>query len=320
MGRMLTIQVNRRETARSCFERFLMTKRSNGVQMVTITTYSQQFHAISKHLDIDKEMDEMTVQDLQKMVISMQDAGLSPNTIRSYTITLKAFLSWCNDEGITDLNMKRYKGVETIKETYSIDELTMLLKKPNMKDCTFSEYRNWVIENFLINSGSRAATVRNIQNRDVDIYNRVIYARHTKNKKSLVIPLCSKMVNILIEYMNIRGGKIDDYLFPNIYGEQMTANSFKKTIEYYNRKRGVEKTSIHLFRHTFAKLYLLDCGGNALMLQKLLGHSTLDMTKLYCSIFDADLTRDFDEFSPLSKLTTDRERMKMPQGKTRQNK
>ena len=121
MGKILRIPVTKRETARSCFERFLMTKGPKGVQMVTITTYSQQFHAISKHLDTDKEMDEMIVQDLQKMVISMQDAGLSPNTIRSYTITLKAFLSWCNDEGITDLNMKRYKGVETIRtnEGYS---------------------------------------------------------------------------------------------------------------------------------------------------------------------------------------------------------
>ena len=77
MGKMLTIQVNRRETARSCFERFLMTKRSNGVQMVTITTYSQQFHAISKHLDIDKEMDEMTVQDLQKICLYEQKRLLS---------------------------------------------------------------------------------------------------------------------------------------------------------------------------------------------------------------------------------------------------
>ena len=101
---MLKIPVTTRETARSCFERFLMTKRSNGVQMTTITTYSRQFHAISKHLDIERNMDEITVQDLRMMIISMQDAGLSPNSIKSYTVTRKAFLSWCNDEGITDLN------------------------------------------------------------------------------------------------------------------------------------------------------------------------------------------------------------------------
>ena len=64
----------------------------------------------------------------------------------------------------------------------------------------------------------------------------------------------------------------------------------------------MEKTSIHLFRHTFAKKYLVDCGGNAFTLQRLLGHSTLDMTKHYCAIFDADITRDFDNYSPLTQI------------------
>ena len=98
--------------------------------------------------------------------------------------------------------MKKYKGEEPIKETYTDEELKILLQKPNMKKCTFAEYRTWVVVNFLINSGSR----------------------------------------------------------------------------------GVRKTSTHLLRHTFAKKYLVYCGGNALMLQKLLGHSTLDMTKHYSAI------------------------------------
>jgi integrase/recombinase XerD len=44
---------------------------------------------------------------------------------------------------------------------------------------------------------------------------------------------------------------------------------------------------------------LLDCGGNAFTLQKLLGHSTLDMTLQYCAIFNADLQKNFDSFNPL---------------------
>jgi len=36
----------------------------------------------------------------------------------------------------------------------------------------------------------------------------------------------------------------------------------------------------------------MDCGGNAFTLQKLLGHSTLKTTKIYCNIFDADIARN----------------------------
>ena len=178
------------EIATETFERFLLTKRSAGAKTKTTETYSQHFHAISKHLDTGRAVEKMTSDDLKQMIVSMQDSGLSPNSIKSYTITLKAFLSWCNQEGITTLNMAKYKGEETIKETYSDDELSVLLQKPNTKECSFSEYRSWVIINLLVNCGCRAATVRNIQNRDVDLPSHVIYARHTKNRKALVIPLC----------------------------------------------------------------------------------------------------------------------------------
>lgn len=311
MRKSLKITMASDESAAECFERFLLTKRSDGVKSKTIESYTHHFHSISKHLDTSLDITELTSEHLRDMIISMQDASLSPNTIKSYTITLKAFLSWCNREGITELNMKKYKGVATIKETYSDDELKALLQKPNMKKCTFSDYRNYVIVNFLINSGCRAATVRNIQNRDVDIDNRIVYARHTKNSKPLVIPLCSQMIELLRQYMKIRGGAEDEYLFCSEYGEYLTENALRLAIARYNKSRGIQKTSIHLFRHTFARKYLIDCGGDAFTLQKLLGHSTLDMTKLYCTIFDADIAKNYDEISPLARIKATSTKIKM---------
>lgn len=55
----------------------------------------------------------------------------------------------------------------------------------------------------------------------------------------------------------------------------LSENALRLAIAHYNRSRGVEKISIHLFRHAFARKYLVDCGGDAFMLQKLLGHSIL---------------------------------------------
>nr|MBQ8253020.1 tyrosine-type recombinase/integrase [Lachnospiraceae bacterium] len=80
-------------------------------------------------------------------------------------------------------------------------------------------------------------------------------------------------------------------------------------------RRGVQKTSIHLFRHTFARKYLIDCGGDAFTLQKLLGHSTLAMTKHYCTIFDADLTKNYDNFSPLAQMKSNSTRIRMDAGR-----
>lgn len=36
----------------------------------------------------------------------------------------------------------------------------------------------------------------------------VVFYRHTKNRKTQVIPLCSAMVSILREYLRHRGGEL----------------------------------------------------------------------------------------------------------------
>lgn len=289
-------------TIEDTFQDFILSRKTKGLAEKTLQSYQSQFRAVAQHLDVSMEMSALKRSHLDAMIISMRDRGLSPNSINSYTRTLKSFLSWCNKQGITRLNIPLYKTEETIKETYSDTELELLLEKPDIRKASFAEYRNWVIINFLLNCGSRSATVRAIQIRDVDLDAGLVFYRHTKNRKAQVIPLCSAMVSILREYLHHRGGKDTDYLFCTETGTMLTENGLRQSIARYNTRRGVQKTSIHLFRHTFARKYLIDCGGDAFTLQKLLGHSTLAMTKHYCAIFDADLTKNYDNFSPLAQM------------------
>ena len=302
-------------TIEETFSDFIISKKTKGLAEKTLQSYQSQFQAVARHMDVKMDIAMLQKADLDAMIISMRDASLSPNSINSYTRTLKSFFSWCNEQGITRLNIPLYKAEETVKETYSDLELSALLKKPDIRKATFAEYRDWVIINFLLNCGSRAATVRAIQIRDADLDGGMVFYRHTKNRKAQVIPLCSAMVAILREYLRHRGGEAADYLFCTETGSQLTENGLRQSIARYNTRRGVQKTSIHLFRHTFARKYLIDCGGDAFTLQKLLGHSTLAMTKHYCAIFDADLTKNYDNFSPLAQLKSNSTRIKMDAGR-----
>ena len=302
-------------TIEETFSDFIISRKTKGLAEKTLQSYQSQFQAVARHMDVKMDIAMLQKADLDAMIIRMRDASLSPNSINSYTRTLKSFFSWCNEQGITRLNIPLYKAEETVKETYSDAELAALLKKPDIRKATFAEYRDWVIINFLLNCGSRAATVRAIQIRDVDLDGGMVFYRHTKNRKAQVIPLCSAMVAILREYLRHRGGEAADYLFCTETGSQLTENGLRQSIARYNTRRGVQKTSIHLFRHTFARKYLIDCGGDAFTLQKLLGHSTLAMTKHYCAIFDADLTKNYDNFSPLAQLKSNSTRIKMDAGR-----
>ena len=298
-------------TIAESFKDFISSRKVKGLSEKTIETYEYHFHAVSKHIDNGMDIGKLQKRDLDSLIVSLRGSGLSSNTINSYTRTLKSFFSWCNEEGLTTLNLPLYKAEQTIKETYSDNELKALLKKPDVRKCTFAEFRNWTIINFLLNSGSRAATIRAIQIRDIDLDNGIVYYRHTKNKKAQVIPLCSAMIAILREYLRVRGGEPSDYLFCTEKGVQLAENALRQTIARYNERRGVSKTSLHLFRHTFARKYLIDCGGDAFTLQKLLGHSTLNMTKHYCAIFDADITKNYDSLSPLAQMKGADNRIRM---------
>ena len=290
------------------FEEFVISKTAQGVSEVTLATYRQHIRSISNHLDIQKPIESLTRKDLEGMIVSMRASGLAHNSISSYCRVLRTFSNWCQKRGLNIPDLPNIKDKEAMKETYTDEELLALLKRPP-KNCSFCDYRNWVIVNFLMNSGCRSSSLRNIQNRDVNLETRQVILRHNKNGKIQSVPLCSTMVSILREYMPVRGGKPEDYLFCDQYGGMLSMNGLRLAIARHNQSRGVQKTSAHLYRHTFARKYLVDCGGDAFMLQRLLGHSTLKMTKHYCAIYDADIAKDYDRFSPLAQMNQQKEKI-----------
>ena len=308
MARKITMNGQSRKSISELFDEFVLSQTSQGLSEITLTTYRHHIHSISYHLDIQKSMEALTRKDLEAMVVSMRRAGLAHNSISSYCRVFRTFLNWCKRNGMSAPELPNIKDKETIKEAYTDEELLALLKRPE-KNCSFCDYRNWVIVSFLMNCGCRSSTIRNIQNRDVDLDTRQIILRHNKNGKIQTVPLCSQMVSILREYMPIRGGKPEDYLFCDQYGGMLSMNGLRLAVARHNTSRGVEKTSTHLYRHTFARKYLVDCGGDAFMLQRLLGHSTLKMTKHYCAIYDADIAKDFDRFSPLAQMNQPKEKI-----------
>jgi integrase/recombinase XerD len=187
-------------------------------------------------------------------------------------------------------------------ETYSDSELKLLLKKPNLKKCSFTEYKCWVMTNFLFSTGVRQRSLNNIKVKDVDFDNNVVYVNITKNRKPLIVPLNQTMVNILLEYLKYRQHKSDEeYLFCNVFGEQLIKSTCYHMLYLYNKGRGVNTTGIHRYRHTFAKQWIIS-GGNVVSLSKLLGHSSLDITQNYINLLVSDISKQVNEINVLDKF------------------
>lgn len=195
------------------------------------------------------------------------------------------------------------KQERKIKPTYSDEDIKKLLKKPDINTCTFGEHRDWVMVQYFLDTGNRLNTVINIKVSGVDLIHGFVTLTTTKNRRQMQVPISRPLIKVLHEYVNgwDKLKNIDSYLFPTDGGNQLTKDSIQKTIIRYNKARGVSITSIHAFRHTFAKNYIMT-GGNAFKLQQHLGHSSLAVTQNYVALYGNVLQKDFDTHSIISKF------------------
>lgn len=71
-------------------------------------------------------------------------------------------------------------------------------------------------------------------------------------------------------------------------GRAFRRDRLLKLLQRIGQRAGVTGVTVHRFRHTFAIQYLRN-RGDPYTLQKMLGHSTLDMTRRYLAIAQSDV-------------------------------
>ncbi len=277
--------------------------RQRNLREGTIGHYRQSYTYFYKYFDPNMPIEDIDESTYKDYVLHLKSTLNNDVSINSYLRDLITTLHFFMNEGyIPHFKMQSIKVDKNHIETYNDSELQLLLKKPNIKKCSFTEYQCWVITNFLFSTGVRQRSLRYIQVKDIDFDNRVVYVKVTKNRKPLIVPLNQTMVNILTEYLKYRQHKTNDvYLFCNVFGQHLTKSTCYYMLYNYNKRRGVETTGIHRYRHTFAKQWILN-GGNVVSLSKLLGHSSLEITQNYINLLVSDIAKQVDEFNVLDKF------------------
>jgi len=292
-------------TIREAFDKFIAEKRAMKLSEDTIFDYKQTFKHFAMFYPIDeRQCDSITNNTVLGFIGFLQERNpdIKAVSINTYLRNLRAILYNFMEHGYTDrFKVKLIKYEKELKETYTSAELERLLKKPNVRKCSFADYRNWVMVCYLLGTGNRLNTIANIQIKDVDFENHEVHLRKVKNKRQYTIPLAPSLEKTLAEYLDYRRGSLEDYLFCTKFGGQMRKDAITTAIYRYNQERGVLKTSIHLFRHTFAKNWILN-GGDIFRLKSLLGHSSIEIVKEYVNMFGGDLKKDFDKFNPLESM------------------
>lgn len=234
-------------------EQFLVNCKLKNLTIRTIEYYQEDLCYFQKVTAVTY-LDEVTNDLYEKFILHEIDKGNRMTAVNCRTRGLRVFFRFCAEKDYMEpIKIPMMKVDEPYKEPYTDAELQILLKKP-VSD-SFVEWRCWAAINTLMATGIRASTLVSLRIRDIDFEHDSIHLTKLKNRKQQFVPLSKALKASLNIYLKLWEWDTDDFLFPTNDGKQMRVTCLEGSVRRYNRLRGVSKTSIHLFRHTFAKNY-----------------------------------------------------------------
>ena len=273
-----------------------------------LSWYTKKHHSENlKHLRkfLGKTPIKVTTDDLKKVIIKMLDQKLSPTTVNHHIRTSQQTSAFLVEEGYliedTAKSLKKLKAPKVIIEAFTEDQVRELLSKPNKK--TFVGFRDYCIMLVLLDTGLRLSELLNIRIEDVELQQRKLKVMGKGAKERLVF-FNTTTRDALKKYIEVRGRNLHhSYLWISREEGPLKRETIQERLALYGKQAGLKnvRVSPHTFRHTFAKLFILN-GGNTLALQNLLGHSTLDMVRHYVNLWGTDLQAMHRQFSPVEKL------------------
>lgn len=234
----------------------------------------------------------------------MKERGCKPVTCKTRFSALRAFCNFLYKKGYIENNPVKdiapMKIKKEVVKTIPDEILDKVLKRPNMSTCSFTDLREWAIMWTLFDTGIRLNELVNIQMKDVHLDEGYILITHGKGQKERPVPISKTLQKVLKEYLEVRQPESpEDYLFCSIYGGKVSRDTIRIRLAEVGEKLGIEGFTLspHKFRYTFAKHWIKN-GGDPFRLQKVLGHTTMEMVRNYVEMFGTDVIEAHKEFSP----------------------
>jgi integrase/recombinase XerD len=122
-----------------------------------------------------------------------------------------------------------------------------------------------------------------------------------KGQKQRVVPFSFELRRALFRFIRDFERKPDALLFATKQEVQVRRMTALRSVKILCRDLGFDppKRTLHAFRHTFGANYVRN-GGSVFHLQKVLGHSSLEMSRRYANLTTEDLSAVHERVSLLS--------------------
>jgi integrase/recombinase XerD len=296
-------------TLAEMFERFMNVKRTEGLARKTIEDYETHFRYLMEYLENDVTNDQINIELFREYIDWMlNDRGLSPVTVNIRLRTMRAFLRFCHSEGYVETpiheKLKLLKTAEDTLESLNVGEIKVLLKQVDTG--SYVGYRDLVMICVLLDTMVRISELISMKRGNVDLKAGTIKleAHETKTKRARSVPVSTRTIKLLADYLKETNNFYEDTLFLTYDGRPILANTWRSRLSEYGEMAGIsnKRVSPHTFRHTGALFYIMN-GGDPFSLQKILGHSDMSMVRRYIQMTNMDVKRQHNVFSPLKNIS-----------------
>ncbi|RXZ77420.1 integrase [Paenibacillaceae bacterium] len=233
------------------------------------------------------------------------DQGRSDNTVNGRIKAIKQFFRylfeecWLTENIANDLHVVKAKKL--MIQTFTKEQVVSIFEQPDQK--TFTGYWDFAMMMVLLETGMRIGELCNLKT--VDILFKELEIRITKGKggRARRVPFQQTCGKIIRKYLDIRGDLETDALFVDMGNEQISTRALQDKMQAYGSVAGITgvRVSLHTFRHTMAKFYILN-GGDPFTLRRILGHASLKMVDYYVELFSSDIKQQHKKFSPVENM------------------
>jgi integrase/recombinase XerD len=297
-------------TLKGMVSAFLSTRRLRNLSPNTITFYSQH---LNKFLEfMESHYPDVFLEQIDHTILREYVSGLKENHsaggVNHHVKVLKILFKFMVEEGEISENpskkISRIKTDQTAIATFSNNQITAMLEVTRHQ-MDFPGIRNYTLITLLYDTGYRISELLELKVDDIQLDEKILTVKG-KEGKGRVVPFGDRSLIRLVKYLNGRTtlfGK-GDVLFVTKFGGPLTGRMTNKIIERIGEKAKVKniRLSAHTFSHTFAKNWLMN-GCDIFNLQKILGHTTLDMVRNYVNITFKDIQLQHSKFSPGDSLS-----------------
>jgi site-specific recombinase XerD len=305
-------------SVKEAIDSFLLSCRVEGKSYGTIECYSDKLKGFlwyCENYNIPSSIGEVTTGHLREFLAYLRDTEhrfnsncprakrhINSTTIQKYYRALSSLINFLIREEILEYNpltkIKVPRAEKKVIKALSSKEVNQIIMAiPN----TYEGKRNKAMILVLVDCGLRLGELLNLKLVDVNMEQQILKVDGKTGER--VVRFGSTTAKALKKYMRNRqiiNGHIDK-LWITAKGVALKDSSVETLFIALSRKVGIH-INPHLLRHTFATLWLRN-GGDSLMLQRLLGHTTLMMTNRYCQAVGCyDAVDSHKEYGPVDRL------------------